>query len=131
VTAATTGVTKIIVQFGETVTGGQPIYQKAADNLWYKMQSDGTAAESGVGVNYGIALGGGTANVWGVCATAGPVTIGATVVVGTHYYVHATAGLIGLFSDLASGNYITDLGYATTTSIITLSGTGATGLTLA
>lgn len=131
VTAATTGVSKIIVQFGETITAGQPIYQKASDSLFYKMQADGTTAESGTGVIYGIALSGGSANQWGVCATSGPVTIGATVVVGTHYYVHATAGLIGLFSDLASTNYITDLGYATTTAIITLSGTGATGLALA
>lgn len=131
VTAASTGVAKVIVQFGESVTAGQPIYQKASDGLYYKMQADGTAAESGVGVTYGVALSGGSANQWGVLATSGPITIGATVVVGTHYYVHATAGLIGLFSDLASTNYITDLGYATTTAIITLSGTGATGLALA
>lgn len=131
VTVAATGVAKSIVQWGETMTAGCPVYQKASDSLYYKMQADGTAAESGVGVNYGVALSGGNTNQWGVAATAGPVTIGATVVVGTHYYAHATAGLIGLFSDLASGNYITDLGYATTTAIITLSGSGATGLTLA
>ena len=132
VTAAVNGVAKSNVQWGEVVTAGQPVYQKAADNLFYKMQADGTAAEAGVGVTFGVALSGGSANQWGVVATSGPVTIGATVVVGVHYYVHATAGLIGLFSDLASGNYITDLGYATTTAIITLNGsTGATGLTLA
>lgn len=131
VTAAINGVAKQSVQWGETMTAGCPVYQKAADGLFWKMQADGTAAESGVGVVYGVALSGGNSSQWGVIATSGPVTIGAVVVVGTHYYVHATAGLIGLFSDLASTNYITDLGYATTTAIITLSGSGATGLQLA
>ncbi len=131
VTAAINGVSKIPVQWGETMTAGCPVYQKAADGLFWKMQADGTTAEAGVGVVYGISMSGGNASQWGVVATTGPVTIGATVVVGQHYYVHATAGLIGLFSDLASTNYITDLGTATTTAIITLTGTGATGLQLA
>lgn len=131
VTAAVNGVSKQSVQWGETITAGCSVYQKASDSLFWKMQADGTAAESGVGVVYGIALSGGNASQWGVIATSGPVTIGATVVVGTHYYAHATAGLLGLFGDLSSGNYITDFGYATTTAIITLSGSGATGLTLA
>lgn len=132
--AASATATKLVVQAGETITGGMPIYKKASDGLWYKMQADGTAVESGSTLDtttqVGISLGGGTAGVWFVVCTTGPITIGATVVVGTHYYIHATAGLIGLFSDLASGNYITDIGYATTTAIISVA-FNATGLTLA
>lgn len=116
-----------------------PIYKRSADNLWYKMQADpvvgvgGGLAEAGVGLDntqMGISLGGGTVGVWGAVLTSGPMTIGATLVVGVDYHLHATAGLIGLFSDLASGNYITKLGYATTTAFLTVS-INATGLTLA
>lgn len=136
VTAATSGVAKVIAQWGTTITAGMAVYQSTTSSppgKWLKMSATtGASAEaSGVGVSYGIALSGGVDTQWGVVALAGPVTIGAAVVTGQHYYAHATAGLIGLFSDLASTNFITDLGSATTVAIINLSGTGASGLALA
>jgi hypothetical protein len=52
--------------------------------------------------------------------TSGPITIGATVVVGTAYYASTTAGGVCLESDLVTGDFATFLGFATTAAVITL-----------
>lgn len=113
-------VNKTLVQFGEAVTQGQLVYQKSTDGKYYKCQADGTAEESGSGVNLGVALSNCAASQWGGIQTQGTITIGATCVVGTTYYAHTTAGSIGEYGDLSTGHYITVVGRATTTGIIKL-----------
>lgn len=112
---------------GETITAGQAVYLKAADSRYWKAQADGTAAEAAA---VGIALNGGAAGQTVQVLTRGLITIGATVAAGVFYFVGPTAGGIGLSSDITSTHYVTKLGYATTTGILTIDVT-ATGLQLA
>lgn len=136
VTAATSGVGKVIAQFGDTITAGMTVYLAitgGSAGKWLKAVS--TSAEaSGVGTQVGIALCNGVDTQWGVVATSGPVTLEASsalMVLGTHYYVSSTAGVIGeRTTDVGTGNKVTDLGYATTQQILTLV-VNATGLTSA
>lgn len=115
---------------GETITAGQVVYLKSSDSKWWKAQADGTAEESGSGVQVGIALHGSLANQPLVVQTAGTITIGATVVVGTTYVVAATAGGIAPHADLVSTNKYTRVGYGITTGSLQID-VRATGLALA
>jgi hypothetical protein len=58
------------------------------------------------------------------------LTGGFTVAVGIAYYVHTTAGAFGVAGELGSTNYVTQIGFAATTSSITVA-FNATGLVLA
>lgn len=110
--------TKTLVTFGEAVTQGMSVYLKSSDSKYYKAQADGTAEESTVA---GIALSSCSTNQLGAILTSGTLTIGGTVVKGTPYYVSTTAGGICPFGDLGSTNYVSLIGFATTTGIISVS----------
>jgi hypothetical protein len=103
---------------GETLTQGQPFYVLAADNKAYKADNNAAAAAAAV---KGIALN---------CASAGQpvrgqrngqITIGGTLVKGTIYVLSATAGGIAPAADLASGNRVSILGVASSTTVLDLS----------
>ena len=101
---------------GVAITAGQVIYLDSTTSTMKLADADAllTAAVTGIAVNSAAA---------GQPVTYQPnglITIGATVVVGTAYYLSSTAGGICLESDLASGDYVTFLGIATTTAIIAI-----------
>jgi len=99
---------------GETIVAGDAVYVKAADGKAWKMQADGTSEESGVGVDFGIALNGGSAGQPILFQVDGSVTLGgSTTAKTTSYMVSAAAGKICPQADLISTNKITYLGYAT------------------
>jgi len=123
------GATILAGTAGETITAGQCVYLNAS-NLWLKAQCDGTTLEAGSS-NIGIALTGSSLNQSINVQVAGTITIGGTVVATTPYIVSATAGGICPFADLASGQYATFLGYATTTGIISMAIRQYTGVTKA
>lgn len=112
----------------EVITAGQAVYKNATGN-WAKAQSDGTAVEAG-STQLGIALTGSSTNQSINVQIAGTVTIGGTVVATTPYICSATAGGICPYADLASTQYASFLGYATTTQAIKLN-IVATGVTKA
>lgn len=123
--------TKQVVTWGTTVTAGQVVYQKVSSgSLWWPAQADGTQEESGYGVTMGYAMSGGSVNQLGVILTSGTVTCGGTVAAGEVYFVHGTAGSFGVRSELASTNYVTTIGQATTTAIINIA-FNASGVALA
>ncbi len=117
--------------FGETVTAGQGVYL-AADNKYYKAvsASGGTALASGAGTTLGIALNGGAVNQPAFVQTDGLVTIGATIAVGVFYYVSNTAGGICAVADLGAADFVSVLGYGSTTALLKVQPI-ATGLILA
>lgn len=122
--------TAILLQCGETITAGQVLYQKSSDSKWYKAQCDGTAEESGSGVQMAIALGGGVASQFIGGLTSGTITSGATHTKTWPVYVHSTAGsFTETIADISSGYYMTQIGRATTTAIMSVS-FNATGLTV-
>lgn len=115
-----------LVEAGETVTQGQPLYL-AADGLYYKAANavDEITARATL-----ISLGTALVNEPVLCAKTGSkVGIGATVAKGTVYVVGTTAGSIETQGDLVGGEYLTVIGYANTTTSLLLN-INATGITL-
>lgn len=105
-----------VVQVGEAVTQGQPGYRNATDGKHYRGDAS-DADKDDVAV---IFLTAASTDGYALAAVPGAsLKIGATLTVGTAYYLAATAGRIGLESDLSSGNFVTLLGVATTTELLT------------
>ncbi len=117
ITAGSVGIANdakyIKVQFGESVSIGQAVY-RGTNGKYYKTDADTelTAAAAG------IAISSGGVDDYGLLVTSGKMRIGATVAVGTVYAVSTTLGGICPIADLGSGDYITTLGVATSTSTL-------------
>ena len=101
---------------GAAITQGQPVYLDAATITLRPADADLIASAAVVG----IALNAASTGQPVTYQTSGPITIGATVVTGTAYYASTTTGGVCLESDLASGDFATFLGFATSTTVITL-----------
>lgn len=105
---------------GEAFTAGMAIYQ--ADNgTWLKAQGDGTEAEAGEN-NLGVALA--TADAAGarvsVALPSAVVAYGAVLTKGLLYIIGDTAGSIYPSADAGSGDQVTLLGLAISTSQLKL-----------
>ncbi len=101
---------------GATILAGQVVYKEAATGQ-YKL----AGARSGIAeakIPYAIALDGAATGQPLIVLTGGPITIGATVVAGTAYYLSHTAGGIKPVADLASTDLVTLIGIATSTTVI-------------
>jgi len=102
---------------GETITAGMSVYVKAADGKVYMAKDTGTAEQATL---FGVALHAALAGQPIDVQTGGPITIGATVVVGTIYQVSSTFGGIAPVADGASTQYVSLLGVAINTTQIQL-----------
>lgn len=111
------------VRYGETVTQGQPVYLKSADDKYWKADADTSAEAAAIG----IVITPGVADDYGVIVTTGQVNMGATLAVGQVYVVSVNAGGVAPYSDLGTGDYVTILGVASTTAILDI-GINATGI---
>ncbi len=103
-----------VVQVGEAVTEGQALYLKTSDSKYYKADSTSAAKASVVGIVVSPA----STNGYALIQSNKKVVIGATVVAGDPIYLSATAGggNICPHADLASTNYVTQIGHAVSTS---------------
>ena len=107
-----------VVQVGEAVTQGQPGYLLTTDGKYYQTDADDTAAKA---VAAGIFLTAASTDGYAVLAMPGStINLGATLAVGTVYVLSGTKGGICPAADLATGDYTTILGVATTTSSLVL-----------
>jgi surface antigen len=102
---------------GVAIAAGEAIYLDSTTSTMKLADADALLTAEAVGIAVNSAASGQPVTY----QPAGTITIGATVVPGTAYYVSSTAGSICLESDLASGDYVTLLGIATTTAIISIS----------
>lgn len=102
---------------GATITAGQPLYADAADSGKLKPAQATSAKNAAVGVSLHGASSGQPIKY--ATRDAG-FTPGATLVVGTVYCVSAAAGGISPFDDMTTGDYVTVLGVAATTSVMKL-----------
>lgn len=103
---------------GATITAGMPVYRDADDGRALKA-CQGDAA--GTANCDGIALNGAADGQPLAYQTTGPINLGATLTVGETYVVSdATAGKIRPIGDLGTGDYVTIVGVATTTSNLAL-----------
>lgn len=96
---------------GATITAGQSVYLSSS-NTWLLAQADGTAAESGYGSEYGIALHASLSGQPIDVQINGDITLGAGAApaAGIPYFVGTTAGDIVLSGDLSAGHYTALLG---------------------
>lgn len=107
------------VIYGGTLAVGVPVYQDAADSNKHKSAdanlSAATAAAVGITVSPGVNDGYG----W-VVSKGSVILVGTTMAVGTTYYVGPTAGEIIPAGDLGTGDNVTRLGTAATTTQLDL-----------
>lgn len=107
----------VIKYAGEAITAGEAVYIDLTTSKLMRASADAlvTAEAAGIAMNSG-ALGQPI-----VYQSYGTITIGATLATGTAYYVSATAGGICLESDIATGDYPTLLGFAVSTTVLSVS----------
>ncbi|MDW9792122.1 hypothetical protein GOB42_15155 [Sinorhizobium meliloti] len=105
---------------GATITAGQVVYlDSTTTGKWHHADSDAaTAAARGQGANVGIALNGASNGQPLEVLTEGPITLGAVLTAGAAYYLSPTPGGIAPLADLLTGDYVTLLGLATSTSVL-------------
>jgi hypothetical protein len=101
---------------GAALTAGQSLYLDSADGRYKLCDNDSAtvAARSFAGIALHAAATGQPIAV----LTDGPITIGATVAVGTIYCTSSTAGGIAPSADNGTGDYVTIIGIATSTSVV-------------
>lgn len=119
-TAANVGIgadTEFIrVQVGESVTQGQPGY-RGASNKWFQTDANLSAAAAAA---EGIFMTPAATDGYAIVAVGGDVNLGATLAVGETYAVSRTKGRICPIADLTTGDYVTHLGVAKSTSLMPL-----------
>lgn len=106
-----------IMQAGETLTQGQPVYKKAADGKAWLADSDAEATAKAVGITMTSAA----TDEFVILAKSGGVDLGATLTVAETYVVSTTAGKIAPIGDMASGDYVTILGNASAADTLDIS----------
>jgi len=109
-----TNSTRDIGTAGETITAGQPIYLSSTTNKWMKSDNNGTGTRQ----VHGIALNGASLNQPVSIHKAGDITIGATLVAGTDYWLSATAGGICPRADVTTGMDTIQIGIAKSTTVL-------------
>lgn len=101
---------------GASVTAGQVVYLDETANS-YKL-ADNNSATATVRAPDGIALHASATGQPIAVHTRGPITIGATLTPGVVYYLSDTPGGICPVADLASGEYPTIIGIATSSTVL-------------
>jgi hypothetical protein len=106
-----------VVQYGATVSLGNPLYLDTTDNKSKLADANASATTANA---YCIALTPGIDGSYGLVAIGGSVElIGSTLAVGV-YVLGSTAGSIVPEADLTTGDYLTQIGLATSTTSLLL-----------
>ncbi len=106
---------------GATITAGQVVYlDEATTGQWLLADADSAAAAARGSGKIGIALNGAADGQPLKIQTDGDVTIGATMTAGLDYYLSPTPGEIGVYGDVLSGDYVTRVGMAKSTTVLSL-----------
>ena len=103
---------------GEAIDAGELIYQDSADSKMKLADASAAATATLVGVALTSAAADGDFLVYQASES---VDLGAILTAGTFYYMSANAGKIAPHADLVSTNVVSAIGYATSTSLLTLS----------
>lgn len=101
---------------GATITAGQQLYLDTATDTW--KLADSNSATAAVRVPSATALHASLAGQPITVLTGGPITIGATLTAGVAYYLSDTPGGICPVADVGSGEYVTIIGIATSTTVL-------------
>lgn len=98
---------------GENLTPFVPVYVNSSDGKVYKCDANDNTKLVMVGVTMNTATLGQK-----VVVGAGKIDVGAILTKGLYYVVSATAGLVMETADLVEDDYIVQVGFAMTTSIM-------------
>lgn len=101
---------------GEAVTAGKTVYLDSATNRY--LLADSNSATVAARTPKGIALNGAATGQPLTVLLSGPITIGATMTAGTIYTLSETPGGIQPATDLGSGEYVSVIGVATSTTVL-------------
>lgn len=113
--AAGSSATRVqLVQAGEAITQGMPVYL-ASDGKYYQTDANDTAVKAQA---KGIAVSPAATDGYFLMAVDGLINLGATLAVGQIYCVSATKGAIAPYGDLTTNDFVTILGIATTTALM-------------
>lgn len=113
--AAGSSATRVqLVQAGEAITQGMPVYL-ASDGKYYQTDANDTAVKAQA---KGIAVSPASTDGYFLMAVDGLINLGATLAVGQIYCVSATKGAIAPYGDLTTNDFVTILGIATTTALM-------------
>lgn len=110
-----------LVQYGESVTQGMPLYQDSTNSKYYQCDANDGIAKAAC---KRIALTPGAADAYGVVAVPSTtpdkslVNLGATLAIGTMYAVSATKGAIAPIADITSTQFVTTIGFAVSASLL-------------
>lgn len=110
--------------FGETVAAGSPVY--LLNNEYMKAVNDSVAASTVVGL---ALMSGDDGDIALVVPDTSKLYVGTILTQGIYYYLGATAGTIVPYGDLLSGDYVTRIGFAESTSVLRVD-LDATGVTI-
>ena len=101
------------------MTAGQAVYLDPADDRYKLADSNAAAAEART--VRGIALHGSLAGQPLTIHRSGDLTLGAVLTAGSAYYLSDTPGGICPVADVGTGEYVTLIGLAKTTSVLDVS----------
>lgn len=99
--------------YGEAVTPVMPVYQLSGQYLKADCTSSGKAEVRGLTLINGDLDGPSI-----LVPNGSKLDLGAVLTQGLPYYVGATAGTLVPYTDLVSGNYVTRVGFAESSSIL-------------
>lgn len=110
--------TKLTGIAGETITAGAALYKSSVSGKLMLADSNSGTAEARQTI--GIALNGAALNQPVVMQKSGDITLGATLVAGTAYYLSDTPGAICPVADVGSGEFVCLIGLAKSTTVLTI-----------
>lgn len=103
---------------GETIAAGKALYLSSTTGKWMLADSNSATVEARKAT--AISLNGASLNQPVSVMKSGDVTIGATLVAGTAYYLSDTPGGICTIADVGTGEYVCLLGLAKSTTLLSV-----------
>lgn len=103
---------------GESITAGKVVYKDPVTGKY--MLADSNSATAEARQPRGIALNDAAANQPVAIQRSGDITLGATLVAGTDYYLSDTPGGICPRADIGVGEYVCLLGLAKSTTVLAI-----------
>ena len=119
----------LLVTAGEAITQGMPVYRSQSDSKYYKADADGLASADVAGIAATPASADGEKFIIAKnkSGTTADIIVGATLTQGETYVVSTNVGRIAPIGDLASGDFISYLGVASSATILKMN-LNATGI---
>ena len=110
----------LLVTAGEAITQGMPVYRNSTDSKYLRADADALASAdiAGVAVTPAAADGDKFVIAKNKSGSTADINLGATLTQGETYVVSTNVGAVAPIGDLTTGDYISYLGVASSTSIL-------------